>query len=71
MPMKIGFLTSLPKRTRRRARRFASTDRPHVAVAPGLLEHEHVVVREDDDTDADYRAGKALLTAALDFARKG
>ena len=23
---------------------------PHVAVAPGLLDREHVVTREDDDT---------------------
>jgi len=44
---------------------------PHVAVAPGLLERRHVVVRDDDDTDADYEARTRLLAAALDHARKG
>jgi hypothetical protein len=44
---------------------------PHVAVAPGLLDHEHVVIRADDDTDEDYEAKQLLLDAALAFARKG
>jgi hypothetical protein len=38
---------------------------PHVAVAPGLLEQRPVVVREEDDTDADYEARTRLLAAAL------
>jgi hypothetical protein len=42
---------------------------PHVAVAPGLLDREHVVTREDDDTDADYEARCRLLAAALRVAR--
>jgi len=44
---------------------------PHVAVAPGLLDREHVVTREDDDTDADYEARCRLLAAALRVARQG
>lgn len=44
---------------------------PHVAVAPGLLDRKHVVIRADDDTDEDYAAKQRLLDAALAFARKG
>ena len=42
---------------------------PHVAVAPGLLDQKHVVLREDDDTDEDYQARCDLLAAVLAFAR--
>jgi hypothetical protein len=44
---------------------------PHVAVAAGLLDQQHVVIRADDDTDEDYEAKQRLLDAALAFARKG
>jgi hypothetical protein len=44
---------------------------PHVAVAPGVLDKEHVVIRADDDTDEDYEARSRLFAAALAFARKG
>jgi hypothetical protein len=44
---------------------------PHVAVAPALLDHKHVVIRADDDTEKDYAARQLLLDAALAFARKG
>ncbi len=44
---------------------------PHVAVAPGVLDKEHVVIRADDDTDEDYVARSRLFAAALAFARKG
>jgi hypothetical protein len=44
---------------------------PHVAVAPGLLDQQHVVVRADDDTDEDYEAKQQLLDAVLAFARRG
>jgi hypothetical protein len=43
---------------------------PHVAVAPGLLDREHVVTRADDDTDEDYVTKQRLLGAALAFARR-
>ena len=43
---------------------------PHIAVAPGVLDREHVVIRADDDTDADFERRSRLLTAALAFARK-
>jgi hypothetical protein len=39
-------------------------DRPHVAVAPSLLGQDPVVVRADDDTDADYTARVRLLAEA-------
>lgn len=42
-----------------------------LAVAPGLLGQEIVPVREDDDLDEDVEASQRLLTAVLDFARKG
>ncbi len=42
----------------------------HVAVAPGLLERKHVVLREDDDTDEDYDAKQRLLDAVLAYAKK-
>ena len=44
---------------------------PHVAVAPGLLDRKHVVIRAADDTDEDHAAKQRLLDAALAFARKG
>jgi hypothetical protein len=44
---------------------------PSLAVAPGLLDHKHVAIREDDDTDEDFEASKRLLAAVLDYARKG
>ena len=44
---------------------------PHVAVAPDLLQKEHVVIRADDDTDEDYEARRRVFAAALAFARKG
>jgi hypothetical protein len=43
---------------------------PHVAVAPGLLDREHVVIRADDDTDEDTTDKQRLLDTVLDFARK-
>ncbi len=43
---------------------------PHVAVAPGLLDHEHIVIRADDDTDEDYADKQRQLDAVLAFARK-
>jgi hypothetical protein len=44
---------------------------PHVAVAPGVLDHEHVVIRAADDTDEDYATRTRVFAAALTFARKG
>ena len=44
---------------------------PHVAVAPGVLDHDHAVIRSDDDTDEDFEARRRVLAAALSFARKG
>jgi hypothetical protein len=44
---------------------------PHVAVAPGVLDQEHVVIRSADDTDEDYEARRKVFAAALVFARKG
>jgi len=44
---------------------------PHVAVAPGVLDQAHVVVRAVDDSDEDYAAHCRVFAAALDFAREG
>lgn len=43
---------------------------PHIAVAPGVLDREHVVIRADDDTDEDFERRSQLLAAALAFVRK-
>ena len=42
----------------------------HVAVAPGVLDKEHVVIRADDDTDEDYEAKQRLLDAMLAYAKQ-
>jgi len=44
---------------------------PHVAVAPRLLDHEHTVARNDDDTDEDYQARTSMFAAVLHFVGKG
>jgi hypothetical protein len=38
---------------------------PHVAIAPGLRDQQHVVIRAEDDTDEDYSARSRLLAAVL------
>jgi hypothetical protein len=57
------------KPSRRNARREDGT-LPHVAVATELLDAEHAVIRETDDTDTEYEARSRLLAAALNFARR-
>ena len=42
-----------------------------LTVVPGLLDQQLFAIREDGDTDEDFEASKRLLTAVLDFARKG
>jgi hypothetical protein len=44
---------------------------PHIAVAPGLLDHEHKVVREPGESDERYQSRCELVTILLDFAKKG
>ena len=43
---------------------------PHIAVAPGLLDREHTVVREPGESDERYRSRCDLLAALLDYARQ-
>lgn len=43
---------------------------PHVAVAPGVLAQEHVVIRSEDDSDEDYELRSRVFAAALAFAGK-
>lgn len=43
----------------------------HVTAAPGVLEQDHVVVRESDDTDESYQSRCDLLASLLDYARNG
>lgn len=42
----------------------------HIALAPGVLEQEHVVIRSDDDTDESYQSRCDLLAALLDYAKQ-
>jgi hypothetical protein len=43
---------------------------PHLAVAPGLLDQQHIVVREPGETDERYQSRCDLLASLLDFAKK-
>lgn len=40
---------------------------PHVAVAPGLRNQPHGVIRAEDDSDEYYEARGRLLAAAIAF----
>ena len=61
-----------PKHESRRQPELAPPETPpHIAVAPGLLDQECMVVREDDETDEDYEARCRLSAAVLRFARQG
>jgi hypothetical protein len=40
----------------------------HIAVAPGVLDQTHTVIREPDDTDESYQRRCELLTVLLDYA---
>jgi len=42
---------------------------PRVIIVPGLLERGHDVIRDDDDTDADYEARCNLVALLGDAAR--
>jgi hypothetical protein len=43
----------------------------HIAVAPGLLDQEHTVIREPGESDENYRSRCELLAALLDYAKQG
>jgi hypothetical protein len=43
---------------------------PHVAVAPGLLDQEHVVTREPGESDERYQSRCELLAAVLKYAKQ-
>ncbi len=40
----------------------------HIAIAPGVLDGTHTLVREPGESDERYEARRTLLTALLDFA---
>jgi hypothetical protein len=42
---------------------------PHIAVAPGLLDQEHVVAREPGESDERYQSRCELLAILLDHAK--
>jgi hypothetical protein len=42
-----------------------------LTVVPGLLDQEHLAIRDDGDTEEDFESSKRLLAAVLAFARKG
>ena len=47
-----------------------SATSPHIAVAPGLLDQTHVLVREAGESDERYQSRAELLGVLLDFAAK-
>lgn len=42
----------------------------HVAVAPGLLDQTHIVVREPGESDERYRSRCELFAALLGYAKQ-
>lgn len=52
-----------------RARHKSTDALPSVVAAPGLLEREHEVNREDDDTDASYEARQELFSLLIGAAK--
>ena len=42
---------------------------PHISVAPGLLDHEHTVIREPGESDESYQSRCELLRALIDHAK--
>jgi hypothetical protein len=69
--MKTKYATR-PKQPAKRQPELAQAGAPpHVAVAPGLLDQAHTVVREPGESDERYRSRCELLAAVLDFAKKG
>ena len=42
----------------------------HIAVAPGLLEQNHVVTREPGESDERYQSRCELFAALLDYAKR-
>jgi hypothetical protein len=44
---------------------------PHIAVAPGLLDHQHTVIREPGENDESYQSRCELLAVLLDFVQPG
>lgn len=42
----------------------------HIAVAPGLLDRKHTVVREPGESDERYQSRCELLAALLDHAKQ-
>jgi len=61
-----------PRRRRKRSEPelAAPASPPHVAVAPGLLDQEHVVTREPGESDERYRSRCELLAAVLKYAKQ-
>ena len=43
----------------------------HIAVAPGLLDHEHTVDREPGESDERYQSRCDLLAVLLGYAKQG
>ena len=42
----------------------------HIAVAPGLLDDDHAVLREPGESDERYQSRCNLLVALLDYAKQ-
>jgi hypothetical protein len=43
---------------------------PHIAVAPGLLDRAHKIIREPGESDERYEARCELLDVLVDFAKQ-
>ena len=43
----------------------------HIAVAPGMLDQKHTVIREPGESDERYQSRCELLAALLDHAKQG
>lgn len=43
---------------------------PRVIAAPGMLDCKYTVIREDDETDAEYEARYRLFAVLLDHAKR-
>jgi hypothetical protein len=69
--MKTEYATKSKRPAKRQPEISPAGTPPHVAIAPGLLDQAHTVVREPGESDERYRARCELLAAVLDFAKKG
>jgi hypothetical protein len=71
MDMKTKVATKPGHRAGPRSELAPPSTPPHIAVAPGLLDHDHTVVREPGESDESYQSRCELLAILLDYAKQG